>query len=134
VAFLDEDDRQGAIRVANRAVVRAALSLGLTVAAPVVAAVMGPVFGLVLVVATVGLAASSVLTLRHPQASVIGALRSLGLVLGGIVLLIGALEVAYATWRYIEWRDRIEMRERLQPRTHAPRDLRVADATARRAV
>jgi hypothetical protein len=106
VTFLDEEDRQGAIRVAQRAVVRSAVSLGLTVAAPIVAVVAGPVFGLIAAVVAVGLASTSVLTLRHPQASVIGGLRVLGFVLGGVVLAVGALQVLYVVWRYEEWRHR----------------------------
>jgi hypothetical protein len=118
VTFLDEEDRQGAVRVATRAVVRAGIALFATVASPLVALMFGPVFGVVFGVAAIGLAASSLNTLRHPQASVVGGLRVLGLVLAGIVILIGVLEVALAGWRVHEWRQNAELTERVDGRAH----------------
>jgi hypothetical protein len=43
-------------------------------------------------------------------------LRVLGLALGGTVVLIGALEAAFATKLYLEWRDRVDAVDRAEQR------------------
>jgi len=118
MTFLDEEERQVAIRVARGAVGRTAVALGLTFAAPLVAVFLGPLFGLAVGVAAIGLAASSVNMLRHPQSSVIGGLRVVGLLIGGGVLLIGAIGVVYGTWQYMEWRRQAAELNRVEQLVH----------------
>jgi hypothetical protein len=115
--FLDEEDRRGAMRQANRAFVRAALAfVSLVLLAPLVTLYVTPVFGLAASLIAVVLGASSIPTLRHPQAKVIGALRVVGLVLASLVLLVGALELVAIGLQYKKMRDDAEMIDRANRR------------------
>lgn len=103
MTFLDDDDRRGAVRVAQGTVIRAAVALFLAIAAPFGLLFAGPLYALVIAVGAVGLATSAIVTLSHPQASVVGGLRVIGFVLAGIAVGVGLLEIVVGVLRYVEY-------------------------------
>lgn len=118
MSFIDEEDRLGAIRVARGAAGRAGIALGLVIAAPAVAVFFHPLLGLFIAVAALGLAITSVRALSHPQASVIGALRTVGLLLGGVVILASFVALAYGVNSYRQWQKDKEMFDRANQMVH----------------
>jgi hypothetical protein len=92
--FLDEDERQAAIRAGRSAVGGAAFALVLAVVGTFLGALIHRLVGCVVAGVAVLVAASFLRTLLHEQAHVLGGLRAVGFVASGLAILIALADLA----------------------------------------
>jgi hypothetical protein len=117
--FFDEEVRQAAARTAQRAVTTGASALLMSlVMAPLFSLFIHPLAGVAMVVLAIFFGASSISTLRHPQAVVIGALRIVGFALSGAALLVATIEIVVVGLQYTVMRHNAELIENANQRVH----------------